>query len=129
MKLTVRTKYIILAIITTVLAVFLFGLHLGHKKTESVLNAVISTYSNRITTYIITSEQQEACIEQNKQEILSFEAIKHQSEVKRDVLREINIRQAKEITRLKLRIDTLKKELNHNPCPYPCLFPWVFSLP
>jgi len=129
MKLTVRTKYVILTIITTVLAVFFFGWYLGHKKTESALNAVISTYSDRITTYIITVEQQEACIEQNKQEILSFEAMRHQSEVKRDVLREINIRQAKEITRLKLRIDTLEKEINHNLCPCPCLFPWVFSLP
>ena len=109
MNLTVKTKYVILAIITTVLAVFFIGWYLGHKKTESALNAVISTYSDRITTYIITTEQQEACIEQNKQEIQSLEAIIHQYEVKRDVLREINIRQAKEITRLKLRIDTLEK--------------------
>jgi len=114
MSITVKTKYWITTSLLLILGIFFSGWYLGHKKTESALNATIMAQHKEIQRYVVKIGDDNRYITSIEQEVLSQrEAIK-QGALLREELRKLNYRQASEITRLKIRIDTLIKNIPHD---------------
>lgn len=109
----VPTKYLILAIFLAICATFIGGLYLGHKKTKDALNR-LETAQNTISHYKTKIGQDSVFIVQTKQVLASEREAKKALELTNKDLRKLNIKQANEITSLKLRVDTLLEDVNHD---------------
>lgn len=110
----VKTKYIILAILIGIFGVYVLGRYSGRKKAESVLNPLILSQEDRIISYVLEIGDKTTYIAQKETEILSQrEAIKR-SDIERKELSALNLKQVNEISRLKLRVDTLLEDVNNS---------------
>jgi hypothetical protein len=109
-----KLKTAIIALILTATVVYLGGYYNGHKKADRASEASIHALDSIISHQVVTIDDQVTYIAKKEQEVLTQrEAIKR-GEIEREELRKLNLKQANELTRLNLRIDTLLEDVSHN---------------
>jgi len=102
-----KVKYVIPVVILLISALIFLGYLLGSRKTDRALQTTIDAQNKEIQRYITRIGDDSVFIAQKDTEILSQrEAIKR-GDIERKELRALNLKQVSEITRLKLKIDTL----------------------
>jgi len=113
MSITIKTKYIILTALIAILVIFFGGWYIGHREAENAYKPVLNALTDEINRYELKIRDSSVYISEKKQEILTLREAKRQGDVINEELRKLNIKQANEITRLKLRVDTLLEDINH----------------
>ncbi len=110
----VKTKYIIIGAILAILSVFISGWVLGHRKAVSVADRLLIVKNREIRHYITVIEKDSVLVAQKEQIILSQRQAIKAGEIEREELRRLNIKKANEVTRLRLKIDTLLTNVDNN---------------
>jgi hypothetical protein len=113
MSFQLKTKYVIIAIIGVFLALFIIGYIIGQRRGESASNSVISALNSEIRHYIVRIGDDSVYIAQKEQEIKTVKQAKKDGDIRNEELRKLNLKQVNEISRLKLRIDTLLSDISH----------------
>lgn len=107
MKIKANTILIFTLFLGLLGVVFLFGYVVAQRKGDVRYNRAILGHKEEIRRYTVMLDSQDVVVAEKDQEILSQrEAIKR-GDIEREELRKLNIKRVNEITRLKLRIDTL----------------------
>jgi hypothetical protein len=114
MSITVKTRTWVIAILIAIGGIFFLGWYLGHKKANRALNALISSQNATINRYVVKIGGDSVYIAEKEQEILTKKQAIKNGELEREELRKLNLKQANELTRLQLRIDTLLTNVTHN---------------
>lgn len=114
MSITIKTRTWVIALLIAIAGIFFLGWCLGHKKADRALNALISSQNTTINRYVVKIGGDSVYIAEKEQEILTKKQAIKNGELEREELRKLNLKQANELTRLKLRIDTLLDNVTHN---------------
>lgn len=114
MNLQIKTRYFILGVFIVFLGLFLCGWYLGIKKANASLISMENIHHKEIKRYISKIGDDSVKIFQIEQEVLTLrEAIK-QDKLEKETLKKLNLKQVSEISKLKLRIDTLLEKITHS---------------
>ena len=114
MKLQVKTRYVIFAGIGVLLGLFFYAYHLGHKRAESVLNALVTEKEHELVRITLQSNDKIVYLTKANQEILTLREAKKSGLVDLKALKALNLKYANEISKLKIRIDTLLENIDHS---------------
>ncbi len=114
MSITVKTKYIFIAILTAFLALFFFGWHLGSSRQRNALNSTVDSLKFEINNYKAQLHGKTVYISQVEQELATQRELIKKGELEKAELRTLNIKKVNEIARLNLTIDTLLTRVEHN---------------
>jgi len=109
----ISTKYVILIAIALLIGAFLFGGYLGRKRANSALEPVIDGLNGQIRRDSIDLHGKTLYIAEVNQELKTEREARRQGDIEKEELRKLNIKHLNEITRLKLRIDTIFINIPH----------------
>ena len=113
MAIKISTKYLVLAGFCLIVALFSLGMVLGYHYEGKALKSIKNQYSDSLSVIKIKLHGAEATAWQMTQLVVSQkEAIKDLG-LKNSDLSKLNIKQANELTELKLKVDTLL-HIDHN---------------
>lgn len=104
---TVKTKYLLLAIAIVLLTAFFGGLYIGHKKAKRASETVQNALHSEINRYVVEIDKKNTYITEKEQELKTIREALKASDVSREELRKLHIKAVNELTRLKVQIDTL----------------------
>lgn len=111
---TVKVKYIILASFLTVTGLFFSGYMIGHKKAKDASEVAKNALNEEISRYVVQIDENKFYIASVEQELTTQKALVKKGILEREELRKLNIKQANEISRITLKIDTLLNDISHN---------------
>lgn len=111
---TVKTKVLLLMIFIVFTGFFISGYTLGKKKGDRASEATINSLTTIISSYFTIVNDNKTYISRVEQEIKTLREAKKDADVRNEELRKLNIKHLNELTRAKLRIDTLLDDINHN---------------
>jgi hypothetical protein len=114
MSITIRTRFIVYAVITVIIASFVFGGIIGRRRADRASQAQISLQNATISRLTLTINSQKVYITEKEQEILTLKQAKEKGDVTNEALRKLNIKTLNELTKANLRIDTLLTNISHN---------------
>ena len=114
MKLTVRTRNIIIAVLLAIIGILLLGYRIGSKIGDNASNTQLHAFSQEIQRYQMELNDKTVYVSKIEQEILTLKEAKKQGDISNKELKALNLKQVNEISNIKLRIDTLLTEISHN---------------
>ena len=140
MAITIKTKYIIIAIIIALAGIFLLGGYVAHRRADNRYKTLISALNDTIRTYKYTiGDLEKTAVEKNQIIVSQNEAYKTLL-IEKEEQRKLNLKKVTEVTSLKGEIRILKDSLAHTgnviivtPCdstekPRPAIeLPFTFS--
>lgn len=109
-----KTKHLILIIPITLVGAFLFGYINGGHSRDHASSALLASKDSTLNVYSTTLNKTKVIVSQQEQLIMTQREALRADSLTREELRKLNIKQANEITKLKLKIDTLITNVNHN---------------
>jgi hypothetical protein len=109
-----KVKFLIGGIIIAVALIFFYGWHLGRKKGDSATEALKNTLNKEIARLTISLDDKTTYVAKVEQELKTEKQARKDGDISRKELRALNLKQTDEISRLKLRIDTLLEDVAHN---------------
>jgi len=109
-----KVRYVILIVLSVIIATFFYGRHLGLVKGDSALNATIQAQNNEIVKYVTRIGDDSVYIAQKEIEMLTQKEAIRRGEIERKELRALNLKQVSEINRLNLRVDTLLEDVDNS---------------
>jgi len=109
----IPTKYVILAFLVLFAVTFLIGGWIGLKKGKSSLNPTLDSLNAKISYYTVMIDGNMSYIAEKEQEVATLRQAVRNGDIKKEELTKLNIEKVNEITRLKLRIDTLLDSVSH----------------
>jgi hypothetical protein len=107
MQITIKTRNIILACVVLISGIFVFGWYLGIQKNKRATQGLITAQDTVINRFATEINNLTVYVSQKRQEVTTLQGALKNSELTREELRKLNISHLQEITRLKLKIDTL----------------------
>jgi len=111
---SVKTRNILLGALLSLLLAFGYGWYVGHQKAEKVAQTALNEVKNELTRITVLLDDKEYYITKVEQEILTLKEAKKQGEVDNQTLKKLNIKHLAELTKAKLLIDTLLKQVSHD---------------
>ncbi len=114
MKLNIPTKYLATAILMALLGILALGWYLGAAKEKKVTDEVRSTLKRELQSYVVQLNDAEYNVTKVEQKLATERELRKQDVIDKETLRKLNIKNVNEISKLKLRIDTLLEDVNHN---------------
>jgi len=109
----IKVRYIVLALLIVFATTFLIGGWIGLRKGRSSLQPSIDSLNAQISYYTVVINGSKNYIAEQEQEISTLRQAKRNGDIKNEELTKLNIARVNEITRLKLRIDTLLDSVSH----------------
>jgi hypothetical protein len=113
MKRTISLKYVILAIIIVLGVVFTWGYVSGHKKGVNANNSGIIALNGEVTRLTAELNDKTIYISSVEQEVTTLREAKKEGDISNKELKVLNLKQANEISRLTLKIDTILSGVSH----------------
>jgi len=110
----IKFKYIILAVFLLIGLIFYLGWHFGTSKQRSLQTISENAYKKELKRLTITLDNKTAFLTTTEQVLETERQARKAGDIERKELKALNIKQANEINRLKLRVDTLIEDVNHN---------------
>ena len=107
MKIKANTLLVIFLISGLFLTTFFFGYKVAQQKGEVRYNRAEIGQKEEIKRYSVIIDSVELSVVEKEQEIMSQREAIRNSQIEKEELKKLNIKRLNEITRLKLRIDTL----------------------
>lgn len=114
MNTTIKVKHVILTLFLTITAIFFFGHAIGHQKADNVSTQLIGALNEEIQRYVVQINENRFYITSAEQELTTQRALVKSGLLEREELQKLNIKQANEISRITLKIDTLLSDISHN---------------
>lgn len=114
MNLKIKTKYVVLAVLLALIALFVFGWHSGMSKERSLRTTQENAFKDEIKRYKIKVGQDSLFVVASSQTILSQRQLIKEGIIEREALKRLNVKQLNEVSLLKVRIDTLLANVTHN---------------
>ena len=114
MNLKIKTKYVVLAVLLALIALFVFGWHSGMSKERSLRTTQENAFKDEIKRYKIKVGQDSLFVVASSQTILSQRQLIKEGIIEREALKRLNVKQLNEVSILKVRIDTLLANVTHN---------------
>jgi hypothetical protein len=111
MSFKIPVKYTILIVLGLIVALFLAGYIIGHKKAVIASNATISALNAELTRTVVTLNNTKLYVTSVEQEIKTLREAKQAGELTNKELRTLNLSLVNENTRLKIEVDTLFQEV------------------
>ena len=111
---TIKTRYLIAIILVVIGALFFTGYTLGHKNGDRASNALKTTLNDTINHYSVILNGEQEFISQKEQEITTLKEARKQGDITNAELRKLHIKDVSEISRIKLRVDTLLHDISSN---------------
>ena len=109
-----QSKYVILGILVLFMAFYFGGYYNGHKKANNASESIMGGLNNTLASYVVMIDDNKTYISRIEQENKTQKQAIKDGEIIRKELRALNIKHVNEISRLKLRIDTLLTDISHN---------------
>jgi hypothetical protein len=114
MSYTIPNKYLILAIGLLILGIFFGGWYIGATKDKNALNTTIEAQKKEIQRMSVEINDTEYQVTKVEQELMTEKELRKQDIFEKKELKALGLKQANEISRLKLRIDTLLEDITHD---------------
>jgi len=114
MSIQVKTKYLVFALLGFVLATFVLGLYLGHRKAQNASVATINALKFELSQKTIELNKKTIYLTQTEQALATQKDLVKAGVIEREELRKLNIKHVNEINKLNLQIDTLLQNVDHN---------------
>lgn len=108
-----RLKYAIAVIILAIIAIYFLGYTQGHKKRDRASQTLIDAQESIIYKYRTRIGDDSVYIYKTEQELKTERQARKAGDIERKELRALNLKQVNEISRLKLRVDTLLEDISH----------------
>lgn len=107
MTINIKTRHIIVGILLSLFLTFSLGGYLGYLKQKKVSQREAIALRNEIQRLTVEIGDKEYNIARVEQELKTERELRKQDIIDKETLKALNIKHVKELTRLKLRIDTL----------------------
>ena len=114
MSIQVKSKYLFLASLIAIIGIFFGGWYIGATKDKNALNTTIETQKKELQRMTIELCDKEYYVTSVEQELATERELRKQDIFEKKELKALNLAKTAEINRLKLRIDTLLEDVNHN---------------
>lgn len=114
MAIQIKTRYLFLAALIAILAIFFGGMYLGATKDKNALNTTIEAQKQEIQRLSVQINDTEYQVTKVEQELMTEKELRKRDIFEKKELKALNLKQANEITKLKFRIDTLLEDVEHN---------------
>lgn len=114
MSLSVKTRNVIIGICVAIVALFLSGYLIGHRKGVNALQPTVHALNLEISRVTVELNNQKLYVTSIEQELTTLKQAKADGDVTNTELRKLNLKQVNEISRLKLSIDTLLNVVTNN---------------
>jgi hypothetical protein len=111
---TIKTRYIIIAVFALFLGVFLLGGYIGHSRAESASKASVDALNKEIVKYSMELEKKTVYVSQIEQELKTLRQAKQDGDVTSQDLRKLNIKTLNELTKTKLTLKVVRDSVKHN---------------
>jgi hypothetical protein len=111
---TIKTRYIIIAIIIATLALFVTGYVIGHRRADRASQVQIGALAGQITRQSLTIDDQKVYIAEKEQEILTLKQAKEEGLVTNEALRKLHIKTLNELTKTNLTLKIVRDSVKHN---------------
>ena len=111
---TIKIRYIIVGIVVLLIATFVVGGWLGHRRANNAIEPTIDSLNAKISYYTVLINGDRTYITEKEQEIATLREAIRSGDIEKEELRKLNIKKVNEVTRLKLRIDTLLADVEHD---------------
>ena len=110
----ISIKYIVLAILILFLGTFVIGGWLGYRRANNAIEPTIDSLNAKISHYTVELNNKTIYVTEVEQEMETLKQAIRDGDVEKEELRKLNIKQINELTRLRLRIDTLLADIEHS---------------
>jgi len=114
MAIQIKTRYLILGLILALLSLFLLGWGLGSSKQKKSLSGLVNGLKYEITRSKIEIDKKTIYLAKTQQELTTERELRKADIVDKETLRKLNLKQTNELTKAKLRIDTLLTQVSHS---------------
>ena len=101
---TIKTRYILIAVLVAILALFVTGYVVGHHRADRVTKATTDALNKEILRYSTELEKKTVYISQIEQELLTLKEAKKEGLVTNEALKKLNIKTLNELTKTKLTL-------------------------
>ncbi len=113
MSLTIRTRHIVVGVILCLLLTLGLGWWLGYSRQKKVAEIALKEAKNELQTLTVQLNDKEYSLTKIEQELATERELRKQDVIDKETLRKLNIKHVNEISKLKLRIDTLLEDVGH----------------
>ena len=114
MAITIKTRTIAIGVILSLFLTFFGGWYYGYSKEKKRSETAQNSLRNEIERLTVEINDTEYHLTRTEQELITERQLRKQDVIDKETLKALNIKQTNEITKLKLRIDTLLKDVEHN---------------
>jgi len=113
MSIKVSNKTLFLAILIAILAIFFGGWYLGFTKNNKAQNVLIQEQKKEIERLVVQINDTEYYVTKVEQELATEKELRKKDILEKKELKALSLKQANEINRLSIRIDTLLEDVSH----------------
>lgn len=114
MSYNIKSKYLAIAILIALCGIFFGGWYIGAQKVKTASNATQNALKDTIEKLTVQINDTEYHLTRTEQELITERQLRKQDVIDKETLKAINVKHVTEISRLKLRIDTLLIDIEHN---------------
>lgn len=113
MSIKISSKYLAIAVLVALLAIFFGGWYVGSQKVKKVSNATENALKDTIEKLTVQINDTEYQLTKTEQELITEKDLRKQDIIDKETLKALNTKHVKEISKLKFRIDTLLEDVSH----------------
>ena len=114
MSYNIKSKYLVIAILIALCGIFFGGWYVGAKKVKTASEASESALRDTIWKLHVQINDTEYTLTKTEQELISERQLRKQDIIDKETLKAIHVKHVTEISKLKLRIDTLLEDIGDN---------------
>lgn len=114
MSYTIKSKYLVIAVLMALLAIFFGGWYVGSQKVKKASEVAQNALKDTIEKLTVQINDTEYQLTKTEQELITEKELRKQDIIDKETLKALNIKHLNEITKLRLRIDTLVEDVIHN---------------
>lgn len=114
MSYNIKSKYLFAAILIALCGIFFGGWYIGAQKVKTASSATQNALKDTIEKLTVQINDTEYTLTRTEQELITEKELRKRDILEKKDLKALSLKQANEISRLKLRIDTLLEDIKHN---------------
>lgn len=113
MSYTIKSRYVIIAILIALTGLFFLGWSIGHKRANNASNQTIDSLKYVIKAYVIRINAKDLYVTEVEQELTTQKEAIRKGEVERAELKALHLKAVNEVTFLKGQVKILKDSIAH----------------
>jgi len=114
MAIQIKTRTILIGVILSLMVAFFGGWYYGYVKEKKASQIALNSLKDTIQTLTVQINDTEYQVTKTEQELATERQLRKQDIIEKATLKALNIKHVNEISKLKLRIDTLLEDVNNS---------------